>query len=220
MFVFQADKFNIYVTYCKNKPDSSQLILEHAGTFFDVSTWVFKPSVSYLQMYFVIFYILSNSEHYVVVSRWRQWVTDPEQVTVFSWSVCVWIMLSVYIWELFFVCSEQEIQKRHGLANSISSYLIKPVQRITKYQLLLKVPRVSQTFNVCFNEKIRCWVQCAVQYSMCVYRSCCPAVKKARVKLRTGWRSCWVCQKEPTMPCTSACWRVQHHWKHKHTHTY
>ncbi|RXN07157.1 kalirin-like isoform X1 [Labeo rohita] len=65
-FVTWADKFNIYVTYCKNKPDSSQLILEHAGTFFD------------------------------------------------------------------------EIQKRHGLANSISSYLIKPVQRITKYQLLLK----------------------------------------------------------------------------------
>ncbi|KAK1788734.1 hypothetical protein P4O66_002436 [Electrophorus voltai] len=31
-----------------------------------------------------------------------------------------------------------EIQQRHGLANSISSYLIKPVQRITKYQLLLK----------------------------------------------------------------------------------
>ncbi|GCC25469.1 hypothetical protein chiPu_0003879, partial [Chiloscyllium punctatum] len=32
----------------------------------------------------------------------------------------------------------EEIQHRHGLANSISSYLIKPVQRITKYQLLLK----------------------------------------------------------------------------------
>ncbi|RXN00573.1 Kalirin [Acipenser ruthenus] len=61
-----ADKFHVYVTYCKNKPDSSQLILEHAGSFFD------------------------------------------------------------------------EIQQRHGLANSISSYLIKPVQRITKYQLLLK----------------------------------------------------------------------------------
>nr|XP_009302725.2 kalirin isoform X2 [Danio rerio] len=65
-FVTWADKFNIYVTYCKNKPDSSQLILDHAGSFFD------------------------------------------------------------------------EIQKRHSLTNSISSYLIKPVQRITKYQLLLK----------------------------------------------------------------------------------
>uniref|UniRef100_A0A8C9XG71 non-specific serine/threonine protein kinase n=1 Tax=Sander lucioperca TaxID=283035 RepID=A0A8C9XG71_SANLU len=65
-FVTWADKFHIYVDYCKNKPDSSQLILEHAGTFFD------------------------------------------------------------------------DIQQRRGLANSISSYLIKPVQRITKYQLLLK----------------------------------------------------------------------------------
>ncbi|CAJ1079028.1 kalirin isoform X2 [Xyrichtys novacula] len=65
-FVTWADKFHIYVDYCKNKPDSSQLILEHAGTFFD------------------------------------------------------------------------DIQQRRGLANSINSYLIKPVQRITKYQLLLK----------------------------------------------------------------------------------
>ncbi|XP_072301119.1 kalirin isoform X3 [Eucyclogobius newberryi] len=65
-FVTWADKFHIYVNYCKNKPDSSQLVLEHAGTFFD------------------------------------------------------------------------EIQQRRGLANSINSYLIKPVQRITKYQLLLK----------------------------------------------------------------------------------
>ncbi|XP_052456553.1 kalirin isoform X1 [Carassius gibelio] len=65
-FVTWADKFHIYVTYCKNKPDSSQLIQGQAGRFFD------------------------------------------------------------------------EIQRRHGLVNSISSYLIKPVQRITKYQLLLK----------------------------------------------------------------------------------
>lgn len=37
-FVLQADKFQMYVTYCKNKPDSTQLILEHAGAYFDVST--------------------------------------------------------------------------------------------------------------------------------------------------------------------------------------
>ena len=39
---------------------------------------------------------------------------------------------------------EQEIQQKRGLANSISSYLIKPVQRITKYQLLLKVGTQTQ----------------------------------------------------------------------------
>ncbi|XP_063778783.1 triple functional domain protein isoform X1 [Pseudophryne corroboree] len=65
-FVTWADKFQMYVSYCKNKPDSTQLILDQAGPYFD------------------------------------------------------------------------EIQHRHELANSISSYLIKPVQRITKYQLLLK----------------------------------------------------------------------------------
>lgn len=32
----QADKFQMYVSYCKNKPDSTQLILEHAGAYFDV----------------------------------------------------------------------------------------------------------------------------------------------------------------------------------------
>lgn len=26
----------MYVNYCKNKPDSTQLILEHAGGYFDV----------------------------------------------------------------------------------------------------------------------------------------------------------------------------------------
>ena len=46
------------------------------------------------------------------------------------------ITLFVFFFDL------QEIQQRHRLANSISSYLIKPVQRITKYQLLLKVQHV------------------------------------------------------------------------------
>ena len=67
-FATRADRFHMYVNYCKNKVDSSQLILKHAGTFFD------------------------------------------------------------------------DIRQKHGLgfASSIDSYLIKPVQRITKYQLLLK----------------------------------------------------------------------------------
>ncbi|XP_037618055.1 kalirin-like isoform X2 [Sebastes umbrosus] len=65
-FVTWADKFHMYVTYCRNKPDSSLLIQQHGAGFFE------------------------------------------------------------------------EVQRRHGLTNSISSALIKPVQRITKYQLLLK----------------------------------------------------------------------------------
>ena len=34
--------------------------------------------------------------------------------------------------------SLQELQRKHELSGAIASYLIKPVQRITKYQLLLK----------------------------------------------------------------------------------
>ena len=36
-FVTWAERFSIYVTYCKNKPDSNQLLVQHSGTFFDVS---------------------------------------------------------------------------------------------------------------------------------------------------------------------------------------
>lgn len=44
MYVFlQADKFQMYVNYCKNKPDSTQLILEHAGNYFDVSNKQTNP---------------------------------------------------------------------------------------------------------------------------------------------------------------------------------
>ncbi|ESO07374.1 hypothetical protein HELRODRAFT_191159 [Helobdella robusta] len=59
-------KFSAYVRYCKNKPDSNQILVQHGGTFFD------------------------------------------------------------------------DIQRKHNIPGPISSYLIKPVQRITKYQLLLK----------------------------------------------------------------------------------
>ncbi|KAJ8019897.1 Triple functional domain protein [Holothuria leucospilota] len=65
-FVTWADKFESYVSYCKNKPDSNTLLVEHAGTFFE------------------------------------------------------------------------DLQKKQKLALSVEAYIIKPVQRITKYQLLLK----------------------------------------------------------------------------------
>uniref|UniRef100_A0A8C3EVV4 non-specific serine/threonine protein kinase n=1 Tax=Corvus moneduloides TaxID=1196302 RepID=A0A8C3EVV4_CORMO len=98
-FVTWADKFQMYVTYCKNKPDSTQLILEHAGAYFD------------------------------------------------------------------------EIQQRHGLANSISSYLIKPVQRITKYQLLLKVilAEIRRVVLLCFDENIESQGELILQESFQVW---------------------------------------------------
>lgn len=43
----QADKFHMYVTYCRNKPDSSLLIQQHGVGFFEV-----RPE------YFIINYII------------------------------------------------------------------------------------------------------------------------------------------------------------------
>jgi len=65
-FFFQAPKFDMYVTYCKNKPESNQLLVTHGGMWFE------------------------------------------------------------------------ELQRKHRVEHPIAAYLIKPVQRITKYQLLLK----------------------------------------------------------------------------------
>ncbi len=36
-FVTWAERFSIYVTYCKNKPDSNQILVQYGGQFFDVS---------------------------------------------------------------------------------------------------------------------------------------------------------------------------------------
>lgn len=47
----------MYVNYCKNKPDSSQLILEHAGSFFDVSESA------------VLFLILNHSAHLIFMTE-------------------------------------------------------------------------------------------------------------------------------------------------------
>ncbi|XP_070163536.1 triple functional domain protein isoform X4 [Polyergus mexicanus] len=65
-FVVWAPKFDMYVTYCKNKPESNQLLVTHGGTWFE------------------------------------------------------------------------ELQRKYRVEHPIAAYLIKPVQRITKYQLLLK----------------------------------------------------------------------------------
>ncbi|XP_077444757.1 triple functional domain protein-like [Stigmatopora argus] len=40
-----------------------------------------------------------------------------------------------------------KIQQKHGLANSINPYLLKPVQRITKYPLLIKDLRIPKKAN-------------------------------------------------------------------------
>lgn len=65
-FVTWAKSFDVYVEYCKNKPESNQLIVQHSGSFFN------------------------------------------------------------------------DLQHKNQVTHPVSAYLIKPVQRITKYQLLLR----------------------------------------------------------------------------------
>ena len=65
-FVTWASSFDIYVEYCKNKPESNTILVQYSGSFFE------------------------------------------------------------------------EIQRKYCVLHPIAAYLIKPVQRITKYQLLLK----------------------------------------------------------------------------------
>lgn len=65
-FVTWAKSFDVYVEYCRNKPESNQLIVQHSANFFD------------------------------------------------------------------------ELQQKNQVTHPVSAYLIKPVQRITKYQLLLR----------------------------------------------------------------------------------
>nr|XP_032526411.1 triple functional domain protein isoform X1 [Danaus plexippus plexippus] len=65
-FVTWAREFDMYVSYCRNKPDSNAAVVQHAGDYFD------------------------------------------------------------------------RVQRRKKLEHPLAAYLIKPVQRITKYQLLLK----------------------------------------------------------------------------------
>ncbi|XP_043215264.1 kalirin-like isoform X2 [Amphibalanus amphitrite] len=65
-FVTWSQKFDMYVQYCRDKPDSNALLVQHGGTFFE------------------------------------------------------------------------DVQRHHRVEHPIAAYLIKPVQRITKYQLLLK----------------------------------------------------------------------------------
>lgn len=48
----------------------------------------------------------------------------------------------VKILGVFFLFKQQECQKKLDHKLSLDAYLLKPVQRITKYQLMLKVRRM------------------------------------------------------------------------------
>lgn len=83
----------MYVTYCKNKPESNQLLVAHGGTWFE------------------------------------------------------------------------ELQRKHRVEHPIAAYLIKPVQRITKYQLLLKDLQVCCNRTTAFPDLL-----CSFHFLFFVFR--------------------------------------------------
>lgn len=167
----------MYVSYCKNKPDSTQLILEHAGAYFDVS------------------YSL------VPILPCGDWFYNTEVSPTLTWVPLLRCASSPCL-------ASQEIQQRHRLANSISSYLIKPVQRITKYQLLLKVQlEVKCMETACSVEQVQKLVK--MLFASVSRRSCWHAARREKVRSRTDWKWCSASQRKPTTPCTCLCWRVR-----------
>lgn len=52
------------------------------------------------------------------------------------------------------------------------------------------------------------WNWVCLWVSALLFRSCWPAVRRAKGSWRMVWRWCSVSQRRPTMPCTSACWKV------------
>ena len=51
---FKVDQFRMYVFYCKNKPMSNNLLIEHGGTFFSVSRLFICTSYNYGNLYITI----------------------------------------------------------------------------------------------------------------------------------------------------------------------
>lgn len=105
-FVTWAQKFDMYVFYCKNKPDSNSLLVQHAGSFFEELQH--KHKVRFCLIHFSLY--LEYIYHWTTTA-----INTDDYGALFS---------NVIIFQ----------QVEHPIA----AYLIKPVQRITKYQLLLK----------------------------------------------------------------------------------
>lgn len=114
----QKDSFQMYECYCQNKPRSEALWRQFSDcAYFQVSLAVISFSVEC--DYFTVF-------------------------CVFTISVNVLIFVSKEIIHqdvilILFVFFVKECQKKLEHKLGLDSYLLKPVQRLTKYQLLLKV---------------------------------------------------------------------------------
>lgn len=117
----------MYVAYCKNKPFSNSLLIEHGGNFFAVS--------EHKRIFYCGFFSHANV-HIVVLITCNQLCLFWSDIIMYRF--CTERAASNRVLQLVCLCL-QDLQASYGHGLSISAYLIKPVQRITKYQLLLKV---------------------------------------------------------------------------------
>lgn len=139
----------MYVVYCQNKPKSEFIVAEY-DTYFDVGEALILFIISRrcavwskLQSSFTFSLDMKYSQSLII------W-TD----TVFMWCYWEYLLFEKSVkWTkghtvllFLFQGIQQDIQSRL----SISDFLIKPIQRITKYQLLLKV---TDTHSLSLSQK-------------------------------------------------------------------
>lgn len=134
----QKEKFQVYERYCQNKPRSELLWRQCSDSpFFQVVTYcVFNMTHSHIDSMKGLVFIGGIVLRYFACKTCLSYFQNRnfQSLLVQYSKICLWwISLSL-----------QECQKKLDHKLGLDSYLLKPVQRLTKYQLLLKVPSISQ----------------------------------------------------------------------------
>lgn len=141
----QERRLHMYVVYCQNKPKSEFIVAEY-DTYFDVGEALILFIIS---RRCAVWSKQQCSFTFILDMKCR----DDPQLSGLMLSLCDVIGSICVKWtkghtvRLFlFQGIQQDIQSRL----SISDFLIKPIQRITKYQLLLKV---TDTHSLSLSQK-------------------------------------------------------------------
>lgn len=80
----QADKFHMYVTYCRNKPDSSLLIQQHGVGFFEVMLKKTSEKNNKKSLFFLIWFHKQPQRSYYVACIGLNWSVSSFCVGFFS----------------------------------------------------------------------------------------------------------------------------------------
>lgn len=156
----------MYVVYCQNKPKSEHIVSEYIETYFEVSEFqcltlcsfsvqpnhlqdavyisvLFMPTTVYVRLCFLIC-------HLFIIPTDSKNKTNRYQLQ----SLCFMVIEELYRPTAAVFCAVtsikccvrfrcQELRQQLGHRLQLNDLLIKPVQRIMKYQLLLKVKSMS-----------------------------------------------------------------------------